>query len=157
MDYSQLSTLIALGREYWHDVIRDAGISHTAHRICTFLYFSGDVSQDTVAAELMLDKTTVAKALGGMESRGLIFRAPDPKNRRRNLLRITDAGRAAVGGSVHVYDQWFQSVLACLSAPEQRQLDGIMQKLVERARSLRGQTPPEPCKGPDPATERRTP
>lgn len=141
MTFNQLNMLIALGREYGHARIRDSGVSDTAHRICTFLCFHGEVSQDTVAGALMLDKTTVAKALGAMERKELISRTPDPSNRRRNILRITDAGKETISASVGIYDTWFQSILSCLTAEEQRQLDSMVQKLVNSARVIREQQP----------------
>ena len=137
MDFNRLNMLIALGREYGHAAIRDAGVSDTAHRICTFLHFHGQVSQDTVASALMLDKTTVAKALRVIESKGLISRVPDPRNRRRNILCITDAGRETISSSIHVYDQWLETVCDCLSAKEQGEFSAMLEKLVNRALQLR--------------------
>lgn len=140
MDFNQFNMLIALGREYGHAAIRDTGVSDTAHRICTFLYFHGEGSQDTVARALMLDKTTVAKALGTLEHKELISRTPDLSNRRRNVLRITDAGREAIRESVDIYDRWFETVCACLTAEEQRLMSAMLERLVDCALKIR-QTP----------------
>lgn len=140
MDFNQFNMLIALGREYGHAAIRDTGVSDTAHRICTFLYFHGEGSQDTVARALMLDKTTVAKALGTLERKLLISRTPDLSNRRRNVLRITDAGREAIRESVDIYDRWLETVCACLTAEEQRMMSAMLERLVDCALKIR-QTP----------------
>ena len=137
MDFNQLNQLIALGREYGHACIRDSGVSDTAHRICTFLHFHGEVSQDTVARVLMLDKTTVAKALASMEGKGFVTRATDPRNRRKNIIRITEAGRAAIQDSADIYDRWLDTVCSCLSPQEQQQLSLIFDKLVDRALKVR--------------------
>jgi len=139
MDFNQLNTLIVLGREYGHAKIRDAGVSDTGHRICTFLHFHGEVSQDTVASVLMLDKTTVAKALASMESKGFVTRAVDPRNRRKNIIRITKAGREAIQDSADIYDRWLDAVCSCLSPQEEQQLSVIFDKLVDRALKMRQQ------------------
>ena len=139
MNFNQLNTLIMLGREYGHAVIRDAGVSDTGHRICTFLHFHGEVSQDTIASALMLDKTTVAKALASMESKGFVTRAADPRNRRKNIIRITADGREAIQDSADIYDRWLDIVCGCLSPQEQQQLSTIFDKLVDCALKTRQQ------------------
>ena len=136
MQFSKLSMLIKLGREFGHEQIRDAGFSDTEHAICTFLCFHDRVSQDTIATALMMGKTTVAKALTGMESKGLIAREQNPANRRENCIRITESGRASVSGSVDLYDTWLSRACDCLSAEEQQQLDGYFERIVQHAIQL---------------------
>lgn len=139
MQFSKLSMLIKLGREFGHEQIRDAGFSDTEHAICTFLCFHDQVSQDMIANALLLDKTTVAKALNAMESKGLVAREQDGQNRRRNRIQITDAGKASVSTSMNIYDTWFSEVCACLSEHEQRQLDDSIERLIHAALELREQ------------------
>lgn len=133
MNYKQLNTLIKLGRDFGHEQIRDAGFTDTEHGICTFLCFHDRVSQDAIATALMMDKTTVAKALSGMEAKGLIAREQNPANRRENCIRITESGRASVSGSVDLYDTWLARACSCLSAEEQRQLDDYFDRIVQNA------------------------
>ena len=136
MNYKQLNTLIKLGRDFGHEQIRGAGFTDTEHAICTFLCFHDRVSQDAIATALMMDKTTVAKALSGMESKGLIAREQNPANRRENCIRITESGRASVSGSVDLYDTWLSRACDCLSAEEQQQLDGYFERIVQHAMQL---------------------
>ena len=136
MNYKQLNTLIKLGRDFGHEQIRDAGFTDTEHGICTFLCFHDRVSQDAIATALMMDKTTVAKALSGMESKGLIAREQNPANRRENCIRITESGRYSVSGSVDLYDTWLSRACDCLSAEEQHQLDGYFERIVQNAIEL---------------------
>ena len=63
----------------------------------------------------MLDKTTVAKALQSMEARGMISRAQNARNRRENVIQISEAGKASVSASIHIYDAWLADVCADLS------------------------------------------
>ena len=137
MEFSKLSMLIKLGRDFGHEQIRDAGFSDTEHAICTFLCFHNQVSQDMIANALMLDKTTVAKALRTMEEKQLIQREQDTSNRRKNSICVTEAGRASVSASMHIYDNWFSSVCACLSESEQRQLEHSIDTMIACALQLR--------------------
>ena len=139
MQFSKLSMLIKLGREFGHEQIRDAGFSDTEHAICAFLCFHDQVSQDMLANALMLDKTTVAKALNSMESKGLVVREQDGQNRRRNRIRITDTGKTSVSNSMHIYDTWFSEVCSSLSEAEQQQFDDSISKLIDAALLLKEQ------------------
>jgi len=139
MEFSKLNMLIKLGREFGHEQIRDAGFSDTEHAICTFLCFHDQVSQDMIANALLLDKTTVAKALSAMETKGLVVREQDGQNRRKNIIRVTETGKTSVSTSMHIYDSWFSGVCACLGKDEQQQLGTSIDKMIACALQLREQ------------------
>ena len=71
MDFNTISLLLKYAKGYGHDKIREAGVSDTEHKICTFLYFHSDAYQNMIADSLMLDKTTVAKAIFPSKNAGL--------------------------------------------------------------------------------------
>lgn len=137
MNFNKFNMLLRLGREFGHDKIRNAGFSDTEHAICTFLSFHDQVSQDTIAAALLIDKTTVAKALRNMERKALITRQLNEQNRRQNIIRITDAGRSSVANHIDIYDQWLDTVCACLDENEQRQFDAYFDRIVAQALKMR--------------------
>jgi DNA-binding MarR family transcriptional regulator len=85
----------------------------------------------------MLDKTTLAKAVSALADKGLVVRTADPDNRRKNVLRLTDAGRDTIRESADIYDRWLNTVCACLTEAEQRQLSVLLNRLVENALALR--------------------
>ena len=137
MNYQKLNMLIKLGREFGHDKIRGAGFSDTEHAICTFLSFHDQVSQDTIATALLLDKTTVAKALRIMEHKQLITRQMNEQNRRQNIIRLTDTGRSSVAHNMDIYDQWLNAVCTCLDKSEQQQFDSYFSRIVDQALKMR--------------------
>lgn len=51
-------------------------------------------SQRALGDVLDLDRTTIGEVAGRLEQRGLIVRKRDDGDRRRNVLDLTDAGRA---------------------------------------------------------------
>ncbi|MEA4870123.1 hypothetical protein SDC9_112488 [bioreactor metagenome] len=133
MKFAQLNMLMRLGRDFGHEQIRDAGFTDTEHAICTFLCFHELVSQDRIANALMLDKTTVAKALSSMERKGLIRREQNAQNRRENSIQITAAGRASVSTSIDIYDAWLKDVCSCLSEEESQRLDAYLDRMLNLA------------------------
>lgn len=133
MGFSTLNKLVRLGREFGHETIRRAGFSDTEHAICAFLYFHDMVSQDTISTALRLDKTTVAKALRVMEREGLIYKRQNEKNRRENVIRITETGKSCIVGSIHLYENWLNEVCSCLTEEELQMFNAYLDRLVENA------------------------
>jgi DNA-binding MarR family transcriptional regulator len=137
MNFNKLVMFIRLGREYGRDKIRGAGLSDTEHGIATFLYYHDQVSQDTISAALMLDKTTVAKALNTMEKKGLISRRQNELNRRENVIEITAAGRQGIAHNIDIYEQWIEKVCSCLQEKELEQFESYFDRLLDNALRLR--------------------
>lgn len=141
MNFDAISLLSKYAKEYGHTRIRQAGVTDTEHKICTFLYFHSDVYQDMIANTLMLDKTTVAKALMSLEARGLILRSQNPENRRKNVLSITDAGKETIADIVGIYDEWLARISACLSPEEQASFDEYCRRLLATAKIISEEKP----------------
>ena len=136
MGFHSLNRLWRYAKEYGHTRIRNAGVSDTEYQICAFLHFHYDMSQDAVASALCLDKTTVAKALLSLEIKGYIRREQNPENRRKNVLSITDEGRATITDVIDVYDVWTDEVCSCLSMEEQKAFNDYLGRMVEKAKQI---------------------
>ena len=138
MVFNVISLLSNYAKEYGHAKIREAGVSDTEHKICTFLYFHSDAYQDMIADSLMLDKTTVAKAILCLEERGLIRRIQNPDNRRKNILNITDMGKENISDVVGIYDEWLEKIETCLTDTEKKQFHDCCIRLLEKAKEISG-------------------
>ena len=64
------------------------------------LYESDGVTQAELCAEVGIEQPTMARTLTRMERDGLIVREPDPDDRRRSLIRLTDRARELEGALV---------------------------------------------------------
>lgn len=140
MNFNHLNLLLKYAKEYGHGKIRVLGMSDTEHIICTFLFGHTDVSQDDVAQSLRLDRTTVARALLTLENKGFVRRRPNPENRRKNLLSLTDAGRGNIAAVVGLYDHWLSEISGCLTDAEQKQFDEICTRLLAAAKAVSEET-----------------
>ncbi|MDR6976268.1 DNA-binding MarR family transcriptional regulator [Streptomyces sp. 3330] len=54
------------------------------------------LSQAEVAGRLGVDRTTMVALVDGLEDHGLVQRRRSPRDRRRNIVRLTDAGLACL-------------------------------------------------------------
>ncbi|MCQ2460897.1 MAG: MarR family transcriptional regulator [Clostridia bacterium] len=137
MEFNKFTLLFRCGRDYGRLVTKDLGVNDTEYTICSFLNFYPNAPQDMISKSYMLDKTTVAKALVSLETKGLITREVNPNNRRQNLINLTDAGRDLIKDAVNVYDDWVNKVSSALSADEQKQFEALLDKMLDEAMSLK--------------------
>ena len=85
-----------------------------------------------LAEQLGLDRSNVTSVVDRLEERGLITRQAHPGDRRVKLLVLTDAGRATRAA---IDERIFATVTVfeALSEEDQRDLAGLLSKLLERA------------------------
>lgn len=62
------------------------------------------ISQKALSHELLIDKTTTAKAISKLEAEGYICRVTDPADNRYNLLYLTESGKAVMPKVKEVLD-----------------------------------------------------
>ena len=134
MNFSNLNLLLRYAKEYGHGQLKQVGVTDTEHIICAFLFGHSQSSQDDVADALRLDKTTVARALLSLEKKGYITRTPNPDNRRKNILFLTEVGKSNISHIVDIHDEWLSKISSALTADEQVQFDGYCKKLLSAAK-----------------------
>jgi DNA-binding MarR family transcriptional regulator len=66
------------------------GIGRGEYRVLFALCNEEGVSQTTLADEHHLDKGVIARVVRRLEEKGYVERRPDPEDRRRKLLYLTD-------------------------------------------------------------------
>jgi DNA-binding MarR family transcriptional regulator len=90
-----------------------------------------------IAEYSTLDKMSVSRAVAALEAKALIDREEDPADRRNKLLTLTASGRALYQKIVPLVRAREAYLLEALDPAERAMLDGVLDKLVTRARSLR--------------------
>lgn len=82
----------------------------------------GSPSQQEAAEALHIDRTTMVAYVDLLESKGFVERRPDPSDRRRNVVELTDLGRRALRKGRQASDAAEQELLAPLSEVDRRRL-----------------------------------
>ncbi|WP_084522417.1 MarR family winged helix-turn-helix transcriptional regulator [Nocardia inohanensis] len=62
------------------------------HWVLTYLAEQGEISQQTMADAMEIDRSEVVRLVDSLEKAGLVSRQRDPADRRKNCLVITAAG-----------------------------------------------------------------
>jgi DNA-binding MarR family transcriptional regulator len=94
----QLGYLIASLNKQLEDELqerlRPAGVPLEQLRVLEALQAEGGRSMGELAARALVEPTTLTNIVDRMVSDGLVYRAPDPNDRRRVLIVMAPAGRA---------------------------------------------------------------
>lgn len=91
----------------------------------------GEVSQNQLGRLTAMDAATMQGVIKRLAARGLIVRRPDPDDRRRLILSLSDAGRDLVTDVVANGIRITEETLAPLSAAEQRVFLQLLAKIAE--------------------------
>lgn len=136
MDFNMLNTLYKCSKELGHKKIRNCGLNDTECLICSYVNQNRNCSQDDVAKSLMMNKTTVAKAMLSLEEKGFVQRENDKTDKRKNVLSITEKGIENCAEIMHLHDNLFNSIMSALTEEEQEQFENCCVKLLTKAEKL---------------------
>jgi DNA-binding MarR family transcriptional regulator len=119
-----------LGLEVLHDdLLEPYGIGHRELAVLLFLAAREPESQQQAARRLGVDRTSMVALIDALEGKGLVARRPDPADRRRNVVAITDAGRRTLKQATRASDRAEQRLLAGLDAADAAQLRDLLRRL----------------------------
>jgi DNA-binding MarR family transcriptional regulator len=88
------------------------------------------LSQQQLAAELEIDRTTMVGLVDALEGKGLVVRRPHPDDRRKNTVELTDDGRRTLTGAGGAADAAQAEFLAPLGAPGAARFLADLRKLL---------------------------
>lgn len=89
-------------------------------------------SQQQAARRLAVDRTTMVSLIDGLEAKGLVTRRPDTADRRRNVVELTDAGRATLTDALRASDEAEAELLATLDETEAAQFRDMLRRIALR-------------------------
>ena len=108
------------------------GISIPEWRVLATLGQFGEATARAVGAHSRMHKTSVSRAVGALEGRGLIARRANAADRREAFLTLTDAGRAIYLEIVPLASAFAENLCAGFTAEERRVFDRLLDALLAR-------------------------
>jgi DNA-binding MarR family transcriptional regulator len=94
----------------------------------TVLRDHGGMTQQALAAALSVDRTNLVGLLNDLEEDGLVARTRSAEDRRRHLVRLTDAGAARLGEAEAALAQVEDQLLAALDQEQRTALYALLQQ-----------------------------
>lgn len=97
-----------------------------------------DIDQRTLSEQVHLDRSTTADIVARLVRRGLLERVRDPRDGRRNVLKLTDEGGRLHRKLLTRTTRMNRVFLAPLDAQEQETLLALIARVTDAAERLRG-------------------
>ena len=113
----------------FEDECRNVGLTPAQFGVLSVLHASPGLDQSSLARALGFDKVTVLRVLRGLETRGLIARAPAPANRRNLSISLSDAGLALLKDAQEPAERAYNRLMGPLDKIQQAQLVDLLQLL----------------------------
>lgn len=114
--------------------LQDTGLPLSEGRCLSAIGAFTPLSVNDLAHRANLNKGQASRAAQALVEQGLVRKAPSPTDGRGVVLTLTPEGERVYQNVVAVVLQRNADILACLSAAEQRQLDKLLERLVDHAR-----------------------
>jgi DNA-binding MarR family transcriptional regulator len=99
--------------------------------VLTSLSEQGAASQAALGRRLWIDRSDLHAILNELQGDGLVARVRDEQDRRRNLVTLTPAGKAALRRLDRRVDAAQRALLEPLSTSDRRELRRLLEQLVE--------------------------
>ena len=78
----------------WYEALEARGLTHAGLIVLHFVELGFD-SQTDLARFAQVEAQTMSRTVDRLEREGLVIRLPDPADRRRHIVSITERGHAA--------------------------------------------------------------
>jgi DNA-binding MarR family transcriptional regulator len=112
------------------------GLTIPEWRVLAVLGRFPGISAGEVAERTAMDKVAVSRAVGRLSAAGRVRRESADADRRRSILELTAAGKAIYARLTPVLLDYERALLAELPASDRARLDGVLDRLLQRARDL---------------------
>ncbi|MQM27330.1 MarR family winged helix-turn-helix transcriptional regulator [Glycomyces albidus] len=126
----QLSRLLGMTSAQASRVAAEALAPFGAHKahfvVLAALEEFGPASQASISDRTRIYRSDLVAVLNELAEGGWIVRAPDPDDKRRNVITITDAGRERLAQIEAVLDAVNDRIMAPLGADEREQLFSLL-------------------------------
>jgi DNA-binding MarR family transcriptional regulator len=109
--------------------LADSGLRWPEFAVLHHLEAQGALAQRELASALRIQPSNIVALLDELEGRGLLTRAPDPRDRRRHRVQLTAGGLRALTLAREAARRAEADLLAPLSASERREFHAMLVRL----------------------------
>jgi MarR family transcriptional regulator, lower aerobic nicotinate degradation pathway regulator len=109
--------------------LADSGLRWADFAVLHHVEAQGPAAQRELAAALRIQPSNIVSLLDELERRGLLERSPDPADRRRHRVELTDRGRRVLHRAARAARAAEADLLAPLGPAERRQFHSFLVRL----------------------------
>lgn len=132
-----ISMIYRHNRIYMDSQLEKLHLQSGQYTYLLYLYHHDGQKQDDIVKTLRIDKAGTTRALRKLEKSGYIFRKPDEKDRRGNLVYLTEKAWQIQPLLLKFYSNWLNLVLDGLSEDELATLYQLLNRVAINAISIK--------------------
>lgn len=129
----QISVTYRCAMRYRENELADTGLAGCQTPYLTALYRHPGISQEELARELNVNKSSVTRQLCLLEEQGYVQRSSDPEDRRSLLVYPTDKARSVMERIYSCYRDWNAYLTEGFTEEERDVLSRLMVRIAARA------------------------
>lgn len=112
------------------DSFGEVGARGYHYRILAALDEFGAASQAELGRRCNMDRSDVVAAINELAGQGFVERTPDPDDRRRNIVTLTEAGKGQLRRMDQALEKVQDDLLGPLSAEDRNDLTRLLTRLL---------------------------
>ena len=119
-------------RRQLNDVSTGGGLTPSQTAVLTRLWKEGASSTSALAASERVRPQSMAAILAGLDQHGLVRRAPDPDDGRRQTISLTAAGRRRAESDRQIREEWLARAMQERYSERERRVINDALSLLQR-------------------------
>jgi DNA-binding MarR family transcriptional regulator len=129
-----LARMGAVSRQMWARMLAEHELTPHHFGVLMTLDQAGAASHQQLSRAAGIDPRNAVPVIDKLAQRGLVRRQPDPTDRRRNTVTLTNAGRTTLKDLCRGGERVERQLLDCLTGPERARLHQVLLKLLTAVR-----------------------
>lgn len=114
----------------FHQKLKEEGVPVITWRVLSSIREDADTVNE-LAKKVLVNQSTLSKALDRMERDKLIRRQRDPKFRSKIIVQITNQGMKVIDRLIDIANQHEEQTFNRLSESDMQDLRGLLKKLID--------------------------
>ncbi|MEU4995814.1 MarR family winged helix-turn-helix transcriptional regulator [Streptomyces sp. NPDC021622] len=124
-----LGRAAARGRGLVAEALAEEDMKMWHHVVLSAVADQGPVAQAALGRSIQLDPKDLVGVINDLQDAGLVLRAPDPTDRRKNAITITEDGERTLDRCAEAARRANNELLAPLSATERKQFLALLTRI----------------------------